>query len=147
MNETTAENAAQAIEFPAGFSEEQKRAVEALAGGAGVVAAAKAAGVHHATVSRWISQGGEFLWTLRAEQGKRLRRTRREVVPIAMEAANAVSEAIRGGDVKAALALLKAMGVFDLQEEMDWTGEKKAPAEVDENQCRKGLPESGTVER
>jgi transposase-like protein len=147
MNETTAEDGAQTIEFPAGFSEEQKRAVEALAGGAGVVAAAKAAGVHHSTVSRWISQGGEFLWTLRTEQGKRLRRTRREVVPIAMEAANVVAAAIRDGDVRAAMALLKVLGVFDLQEEMDWAGEKKSPTAVDDNQCGNGLPESGTVEQ
>ncbi len=145
MNETTAENAAQAIEFPAGFSEEQKRAVEALAGGAGVVAAARAAGVHHSTVSRWISQGGEFLSTLRTEQGKRLRRTRREVVPIAIEAANVVTEAIRGGDVGTAMALLKALGVFD-RREMDWAGEGMAPAKMAANQCRNGLPKSGAVE-
>jgi len=55
----SAGNAAQTIEFPPGFPEEQKRALQALAAGAGVVAAARAAGVHHSTVSRWINQGGE----------------------------------------------------------------------------------------
>jgi hypothetical protein len=141
----SAGSAARTIEFPPGFPEEQKRAIEALAAGAGVVAAGRAAGVHHSTVTRWINQGGEFLFTLRTEQARRLRRARREVLPIAMEAASVVAGAIRGGDVRAAMALLKALGIFERPQEMDWAGEEKAAAEIDGNQCGNGLPESDTV--
>jgi hypothetical protein len=103
-------------------------------------------GADSAAPSRLDQSGGEFLRTLRTEQAQRLRRTRREVLPIAMEAANVVAGAIRGGDVRAAMALLRALGVFDRpEEETDWASVEKGTAVIDGSQCGNGLPESDTV--
>jgi transposase-like protein len=112
MNESTDENAAKTIEFPAEFTVEQKTVMEALLAGLNPAAAARAAGVHRSTVSRWISQGGAFHRMLREEQAKQLRETKREALSIAAEAANVVVRAIRGGDVRAAIAVLHALGVY-----------------------------------
>lgn len=87
--------------------------IEALLAGLSPASAARVAGVHRSTVSRWISQGGEFHRLLRQEQGKRLRDTKREARSIAAEAANVVARAIRCGDVRAAITVLRALGVFE----------------------------------
>jgi transposase-like protein len=87
MNESTDENAAKTIEFPAEFTVEQKTVMEALLAGLNPAAAARAAGVHRSTVSRWISQGGAFHRMLREEQAKQLRETKREALSMAAAAA------------------------------------------------------------
>ncbi len=130
-----------AIEYPAGFSEEQKRALTAMVQGASIAAAARMAGVHRATVSRWVNEGGEFHRVLRTEQAKRLAAVRREARSIGEQAANVVADAIRAGDASVAMAVLKALGVFA---EPEWTqpwGEDTAEG----NQCRGGSSQHDTV--
>ncbi len=133
------------IAFPPGFPEEQKQALAALLAGASMAGAAQAAGVHRATVKRWLNDGGEFRNTLRVEQGKKLGRARTQARAIAAEAADVVARAIRGGDVRAAIVVLKALGVFENPEKQNPSGTEERTCVADDNQCRNGLPESGTV--
>jgi hypothetical protein len=89
----------------------QAVAAAALATGATVSDAATAAGVHRATVSAWAHHDATFIAMtnqLRAEAFGQLADRLRVVVTAALET---VAAAIGGGNVDAALAVLKLAGV------------------------------------
>jgi hypothetical protein len=122
MNEITATNSGLGnetgkIEFPPNFPEAQKKVIEAMQLGLNISAAARAGGVHRTTVMRWIDDGGEFRDVLYREEGKKMKNAQRQGKAIACRAADTVVHAIQTGDVGAALALLKELGVFEPMEE------------------------------
>jgi hypothetical protein len=125
MNETHASNSGVAGnggtgEVPSTLNEAQKKVLDAMLRGLNMSAAAKAGDVHRVTVGRWMAQGGEFLRVLRDGQVKKLKEGRRQARSLAVHSADIVIHAIQCGDVQAAIALLKAFGVF---EPVEWEDE------------------------
>jgi hypothetical protein len=96
---------------PEGLSAAQATALDCLMLGATVTDAAQAAGVDRTTVHRWRSEPvfaaafNSRLEELRAAAHARLER-------IAECAARTVEEAVASGDVKAALAVLRGVGLL-----------------------------------
>lgn len=91
------------------LSEKQLVALESLLAGSTISDAAKAAGVDRTTVHRWQkspSFASEYNKELSIVQETMYNRLR----SIAVEATFTVEQAIRQGDVKSALAILKGMG-------------------------------------
>ena len=94
-----------------GLSGPQAVAAAALAAGATVTDAATAAGVHRATASEWAHHDPDFIAAvnqLRADAFSALTDRLRVVTTAALET---VAAAIGGGNVDAALAVLKLAGV------------------------------------
>ncbi|MBX3276438.1 MAG: helix-turn-helix domain-containing protein [Acidobacteria bacterium] len=95
----------------------QLKAVDMLATGATITAAAGAVGVSRQTVSEWVNRDAEFratlnrrraeLWT---EQSDRLR----SLIPKALDRLEAALENGTGDGLRAALGVLKLAGVGDL---------------------------------
>jgi transposase-like protein len=101
------------IEFPAGFSEQQKVALEALVGGFTVAAAARAAGVHRGTVGRWIKGKEEFSRLL--EQERDIYRLEQEIQSelLAVKAADVLANGVKNGDLGASIAVLELAGLLE----------------------------------
>jgi hypothetical protein len=104
----TAAAAADAAEMPAA----QIAALGALLSGKTAVDAATAAGVSRSTIFNWL--GKDFRFQAALNRG---RRDLRQAVAcradqLASEAAECVARAVRDGDVKAALEILKRANIF-----------------------------------
>jgi transposase-like protein len=101
------------IEFPPGFSEPQKVALEALVGGFTVAAAARAAGVHRGTVRRWIKGKEEFSRLLEQEQDLQQMEQEIQNQLLVNKAIDALASAVNDGDLDASIAVLEVMGVCE----------------------------------
>jgi transposase-like protein len=113
------------IEFPAGFSEQQKVALEALVGGFTVAAAARAAGMHRGTVRRWLNGKEEFSRLLRQEQ--EVRRMEQEIQNdfLTLKAMDVLASAVEEGDLGASIAVLELAGLFKPGAFEQFTQERK----------------------
>ncbi len=94
------------------LSASQIRAVEALLHGQTMTAAAKSAGISRETLHRW--QRENFAFQAIYNEGRRelLNAIQSRLLALADKATETVTEAIEQGDTKAALALLKGLGML-----------------------------------
>jgi len=91
----------------------QQAALDALAAGQPDATAAAAAGVHRATVNRWLAHDPVFQASLNAARRALQVAVRAQLEHLAEDALGVVAKAVRAGDVKAALAVLTGLGVLD----------------------------------
>src|SRR5579872_1365044 len=87
----------------------QRIAIERLSVGETVVDAARAAGVTRMTLHRWLKQDAEFVAAYNAWQEETLASARGRLLALADTAVTTVANAMRNGDARAAMAVLKAM--------------------------------------
>jgi hypothetical protein len=93
-----------------GLSSQQRIAVAALASGQSIVACAQSAGVSGATLYRWRTKDPAFIAAVNAWRGQAQDAVRDRLLAMADEAAMAVFAAIRNGDAKMGMTLLKCLG-------------------------------------
>ena len=95
------------------LSPAQERAAEALVAGSTITAAAEAAGVTRQTVHRWLRESFPFQAYLNAARRDLREEVENRLQALATEAIDAVSHAVREGDARAGLALLRGLGLLD----------------------------------
>ena len=95
------------------LSSRQEQALAALLAGQTVTAAAEVAGVDRTSVHRWLREDYTFQAAL--NRGKRELRdaVQARLMRLGEAAAGVVATAVQGGDVRAALAVLKGLGLLD----------------------------------
>jgi hypothetical protein len=86
--------------------------LELLLEGKSVAWAAASAQVDRRTVHRWVRDDERFKAAMDACRGRSIEAVRRQLLAAAPKAAAAIAEAADKGDIKAAMALLKALGLF-----------------------------------
>ncbi|MDB5299007.1 MAG: hypothetical protein JWO87_670, partial [Phycisphaerales bacterium] len=91
---------------------QQQLALEQLLEGKSVAWAAASAQVDRRTVHRWVRDDERFKAAMEACRGRTVEAVRRQLLAAAPKAAAAIAEAADKGDIKAAMALLKALGLF-----------------------------------
>ncbi len=94
------------------LSPEQQSALERLLIGDTVTASAKVAGVHRATLHRWLQN--DFVFQAAWNRGRAEVRDSSEaaLLRLAPKALAAIEKALDGGDVQTAIALLKGCGLL-----------------------------------
>jgi hypothetical protein len=112
-----------------GLTPAQRVAIEKLTVGETVVDAARAAGVTRMTLHRWLKQDAAFVAAYNAWQQDALASARGRLLALADTAVTTVGNAMRAGDTRTALAILKAMGTL----------EKAAPGPTDEQEVQHDL--------
>ena len=90
----------------------QARALEQLLAGASVTEAAKVARVDRSTVHRWLREDWAFQAAYNASRRDLQREIEARLLHIARAAAEAVEQAVKEGDVRTALAVLKGTGIL-----------------------------------
>ena len=110
---STPPDSALARAHDAHLSPPQRRAIEKLTAGDTVIDAAKAAGVTRSTLHRWLKDNPHFAAAYNAWQEESIAIARGRLVALTGDAVGAVATAIRAGDSRAALAILKSMGLLD----------------------------------
>ena len=97
-----------------GLSPAQEMALAALLAGQKVTDAAMAAGVHRATIHHWLKDSDRPAFRRALDRGRReLRRAARaRLLALANKATDCLEVAFTEGDGKAALALLKGLGLL-----------------------------------
>jgi DNA-binding phage protein len=110
MSDTMPQNAT----FGEGLSPAQEKAVAALLAGQTVTAAAKAAEVDRTTVYRWLRDPYDPTFRVSLDRGRRELRQAMEarLLTLASKAADCLEGVLEEGDGKAALALLKGLGLL-----------------------------------
>jgi AcrR family transcriptional regulator len=93
-----------------GLSSQQRIAVAALASGQSIAACAQSAGVSGGTLYRWRTKDPAFIAAVNAWRGQAQDAVRDRLLAMADEAAMAVFAAIRNGDAKMGMTLLKCLG-------------------------------------
>jgi hypothetical protein len=88
---------------------QQVKAIERLLAGDTVTAAAESVGVDRSTLYRWL-QDAAFIAELNRQRRDLLDAVQERLHGVALEAAQKVEEAVRGGDLKAALFVLRGLG-------------------------------------
>ncbi|HET6247975.1 MAG TPA: hypothetical protein VFE47_09790 [Tepidisphaeraceae bacterium] len=106
-----------------GLSQRKRVALAALAAGAGPGAAARAAGVNAGTLFRWRKYDEHFIAALNTWQAESMKTARQMLATANEEAAAVVLQAIRKGNVNAAMTVLKGLGTLLPQQ----SGEELAP--------------------
>ena len=94
------------------LSPSQIRALEALLAGDTVTATAKHAGVSRETVHRWWREDFEFQAAYNRARRELLETMQCRLLALADQATETVTKAIKQGDTKAALTLLKGLGLL-----------------------------------
>ena len=99
---------------PPEVSDRQSIAIDALVSGATQQEAAEKAGVQRTTVTEWCNKNIIFIaeWNRRRKQ--RLAAAGERLHEVTVAALDAVMESIRDGDIAAALALIRIVGVEHL---------------------------------
>jgi hypothetical protein len=97
-----------------GLSPTQEKALAALLAGQTVTAAAKAADVDRTTVYRWLRHPDSHRFQDAFQRGRRELRqaTEARLLALASKATDCLEIALSQGDGKAALALLKGLGLL-----------------------------------
>ena len=96
---------------PADLSPAQIVYLRALGSGKGIAAAAEEAGVTRRTAYRWQADP-RFAELLSAWRNQSMESARHQLLTMAEQATAAVSIALKNGDVRVAIALLKGMGIL-----------------------------------
>src|SRR5262245_45523135 len=94
----------------AGIEPRQVLVLEQLLAGASITRAAQAAGVDRTSVHRWLREDWSFQAAYNAARRDLMREIETRLVRLAEGAVQAVERAVRQGDVRAALAVLKGLG-------------------------------------
>jgi hypothetical protein len=93
-----------------GLSAQQRVAIAALASGQSITASAQTAGVSGATIYRWRTKDPVFIAAVNAWRNQAHDAVRDRLVAMADQAAMTILGAMRKGDAKMAMALLKGLG-------------------------------------
>jgi hypothetical protein len=93
------------------LSPRQESAVRELARGKGMVQAARAVGVSRATLYRWMGEP-LFVASMNRWRARTVEMARGQLCAALRDAVDTVAKAIRDGDTKAALMVLKQMGAL-----------------------------------
>jgi len=104
-----ARNATQRSATPGGLTAPQEAALEALLAGATVTDAAAAAGVDRVTLWRWRTTVPAFEAALNTGRVQLREAYQGRLYALAGRAVDTVEAAVEGGDVKAALAVLRGL--------------------------------------
>ncbi|HSP17637.1 MAG TPA: hypothetical protein VLV78_23030 [Thermoanaerobaculia bacterium] len=91
----------------------QLRAIEALVAGKSVVEAAEAAAVSRATLWRWTRKDVVFQAAYNACRKDAFEQARARISALASLAAETVEAAMRSGDARSAIAVLRGLGILD----------------------------------
>jgi phage terminase small subunit len=91
----------------------QRLAIEALVAGKNMTAAAQAAGVTRATLWRWMNKDADFQAALNSYKRELFEQVETQAVGLAKLAIEAVEKALREGDAKTGLAVLRGLGMLD----------------------------------
>lgn len=91
----------------------QRLAIEALVSGKNMTAAAQAAGVSRATLWRWMNKDAEFQAALNSYKREVLEQVETQAVGLAKLAIEAIEKALRDGDAKTGIAVLRGLGMLD----------------------------------
>ncbi len=95
-----------------GLKPNQIKAMEALLSGKSVGGAAEEAGVSRTTLHRWLRENWEFQAALNQRQQELVSAVQAGLLTAASRATAVVSRAIDEGDLRAAIALLKGLGLL-----------------------------------
>ena len=99
-----------AIETEPCLSQQQVIAIQRLAGGDTVTAAAQAAEVARETVHRWLRDDVAFLTTVNRAKGDIRDAAERTLLVVVQQAAVNLMRAVEGGNLQASIAVLKGLG-------------------------------------
>lgn len=92
------------------ISTQQRRAIEAILVGKSMTEAAKAAGVNRSTLWRWLNRDPEFQAAFNSYRREAYDQLQSQTTGLASLAISAVEAALRGGDEKTGLAVLRGLG-------------------------------------
>ncbi len=95
------------------LSPPQRIAIEKMTSGDTLIDAADAAGVSRMTLYRWLKQDPRFAAAYNAWQQDVLATARGRLLALTDTAVTTVGNAMRSGDARAALVVLKAMGIME----------------------------------
>jgi hypothetical protein len=98
-----------------GVTVEQEKAIVLMGSGKSVTEAAAEAGVGRRTLYRWLKEDPKFIAAWNAWRREIGQSARARLLGVAAEAVEAVREAVRKGDGRLALALLKGMGMVSTE--------------------------------
>ncbi len=121
------------------LTKQQLIALERLLLGDKVTDAAKSAQVSRETLHRWLRENWTFQAALNQRQAEIQRAVRSKLLATAEKAVDTVANAIEKGDLKAALTLLKGVGILSGQEPRIGDADPdvlKAEAEIAEQQAQ-----------
>jgi len=90
----------------------EARAFEVLSAGGTIVAAAAAAGVVRQTVHEWLLPGGALAGAIDVWKKSLADNARTRLLILGQQATTTIANAIRNGDTRAALAVVKSMGLL-----------------------------------
>ncbi len=102
----------QAEERPYEISPSQTRALESLVSGATITESAKHGGVDRSTLHRWLRDDSGFQAAVNEARLELQQATQVRLAQIAAEATDVVGKAVQDGNVRAALAVLKGLGLL-----------------------------------
>lgn len=91
----------------------QLLAVAALVAGDTMTASAQAAGVDRSTVYRWLRDDFDFQAAVNAGRHELREEIRGKLFKLAVDAADAVTAAVRGGDARTGLAVLRELHILN----------------------------------
>jgi hypothetical protein len=95
------------------ISAQQRRAIEAILSGNTMTDAAKTAGVNRSTVWRWMNKDAEFQSALNSYKREALDQLSMRTTALASLAISAVEAALRAGDEKTGIAVLRGLGFLN----------------------------------
>ena len=128
---TTPTTAPQTVAAPDGLSTQQIAALDALLGGSSVTDAAVAAGVARCTVHDWLRKNFAFQPALNRGRKDLRQAVLHRLERIANNATECIDKAIQGGDVKAAIEIVKRLDFFTSRH---IGSDNAAELELDENE-------------
>jgi len=97
---------------PSDLTGQQEAVLAALLTGNTITAAASDAGIARQTVHRWLTADAAFIAAYNAERRELANTHAVRILAMCGAALDVLESAMQGGDVKAALAVLKGAGVF-----------------------------------
>ncbi len=95
-----------------GLNPAQNAALTVIVAGGGMIAAANAAKVHRGTLYRWMQKDAAFQRALEGEQDRALCAARRQLMTFVEDCASNVRNAVRCGDVRVSLSVLRGLGLL-----------------------------------
>ena len=94
------------------LSPSQLVVLDSLVSGNTVTAAAKAGTVDRSTVHRWFRNDFLFQAAFNAARHDIIREVESRLLSVATAATETINSAVKGGDIQAALSVLKGLGIF-----------------------------------
>ena len=107
------DSALAAVQGVVDLTPSQRIAIEKLTAGDTVSDAARAAGVSRMTLHRWLKSDPHFTAAYNVWQHESIATARGRLLALTGDAVSAVATAVRAGDSRAAITILKSMGLLD----------------------------------